>query len=176
MYHIELRQFPHNVCRFNLTDEELRAIVEPWAREQLVDFGERKWSPHQARLTILEGPEIPLQQLTMGRGWRAAQRQSQDVTERVLAAARAAGKAAAGGGAGVGTAVHDGSTGGGPLSDPLAHGVLDDPRSVAALLGPDPVALLDAWRAAAASSPGLTPSESLALAEHAVRAAGASQG
>ncbi len=56
MYHVELRQFPHNMCRFNLTDAELRAIVEPWAREQVVDFGERKWSPQTATLTILEGP------------------------------------------------------------------------------------------------------------------------
>jgi len=165
MYHIGLRQFPHNVCRFNLTDGELRTIVEPWAREQLVDFGERKWSPHQARLTILEGPEIPLEQLTMGRGWRAAQRQSEDVTERVLAAARAAGEAAAH------ASAQGGSTVTGPTSDPLALGV-----QIAALLGSDPMALLDAWRAAAASSPGLAPSESLALAEHAVRAAGGREG
>ena len=87
MYHIELRQFPHNVCQFNLTGEELRAIVEPWAREQVVEVGERKWSPHQARLTILEGPRLGMEELTMGRGWRAAQRQSQDVTAGLLAAA-----------------------------------------------------------------------------------------
>ena len=78
----------------------------------------------------------------MGRGWRAAQRQSDDVTERVLAAARAAGQAAA-------RRVRSGRLDGtGPPSDPLALGV-----QIAALLGSDPMALLDAWRAAAASSP-----------------------
>ncbi len=181
MYHIELRQFPHNLCRFNLTDQALRAIVEPWAREKFVEVGERKWHPEQARLTILEGPELPLQQLTMGRGWRAAQRQSEDVTQRVIAAAREAGWAAAGeagqaaahasapggpaGGAGVGAVAA------GPRTDPLALSM-----QIGALLGPDAVALLDAWRAAAAGSPGLAPSESLALAERAVRSGGGSQG
>jgi hypothetical protein len=42
---------------------------------------------------------------------------------------------------------------------------------MAALLGPDALALLDAWRTAAAGSPGLAPSETLALAERAVRSA-----
>jgi hypothetical protein len=72
MYHLELRQFPHNTCRFNLTEQELRAVLGPWAREKFVEVGERKWSPHQAKLTILEGPRLEVQQLAMGRGWRAA--------------------------------------------------------------------------------------------------------
>ena len=88
--HVELRHFPHSAWRFNLSDQDLRTVVEPWIREQAVDFGERKWNSQMARITILDGPRIPLEQLTMGRGWRAAQRQSQDVTERVLAAAREA--------------------------------------------------------------------------------------
>ena len=84
-----MRQFPHNMCRFNVSERELDAIVQPWAREQWVEFGERRWNVNQARLTILEGPRIPPEQLSMGRGWRAAQRLSKDVTESVLAAARA---------------------------------------------------------------------------------------
>src|ERR1019366_5586588 len=56
----------------------------PWAREQWVEVGERKWNPHEAKLTILEGPKLETQQLSMGRGWRAAQRRSEDITERVL--------------------------------------------------------------------------------------------
>jgi hypothetical protein len=86
VYHVELRQFPHNLCRFNLAEEELRAIAEQWARGEWVDLGERKWNRHQAKLTILEGPRLPVGQLSMGRGWRNAQRQSEDVTARVLAA------------------------------------------------------------------------------------------
>ena len=99
MYHIELRQFPHNLCRFNLSEHELRAIAERWAREQWVALGDRKWDPNQARLTILEGPEIGPEQLTMGRGWRAAQRGGSDVTASVLADARARLSGASPGGA-----------------------------------------------------------------------------
>jgi len=99
MYHVELRQFPHNLCRFNLSEHELRAIAERWAREQWVALGDRKWDPNQARLTILEGPKIGPEQLTMGRGWRAAQRGGSDVTASVLANARARLSGASPGGA-----------------------------------------------------------------------------
>jgi hypothetical protein len=105
-------------------------------REKFVALGERKWSPHQAKLTILEGPRLEVQQLSMGRGWRVAQRQSEDVTERLLAAA--AGAAAPAGG--------------------FAEQLLP-------LLGADPAALLQAWRLTAERRPELSPSESLALAE-----------
>jgi hypothetical protein len=174
MYHVELRQFPHNMCRFNLTDGELRTIVDPWAREKAVEFGERKWSSQTARITILEGPQMPLEQLTMGRGWRAAQRQSQDVTDALLASARqaiaAAQAAPAAAAAGSQTAAQSwrstqagqpaASTPGAALVDPLALGV-----QLASLLGDDPGRLLAAWKEVAARSSGLSPSESLALAE-----------
>jgi hypothetical protein len=145
MYHIELRQFPHNTCRFNLTEQELRVVLEPWVREKFVEVGERKWSPHQAKLTILEGPRLEVQQLSMGRGWRAAQRQSEDVTERLLAQAKQA----------------DGATAGVGDAAP-AGGFAEQLRP---LLGTDPVALLQAWRLIAERRPELSPSESLALAE-----------
>ena len=153
MYHVELRQFPHNFSRFNLTEEELHSIVHEWVQGRPVDVGERKWSPLQARLTILEGPELPLDELSMGRGWRTAQRRSEDVTERVLAAASPQAQT---------QAMPPAGTGGpaGPLADPLSVGV-----QIAGLLGPDAARLLEVWRAAAARSPGLSPSETLALAE-----------
>ena len=90
MYHVELRQFPHNLCHFNLDERELGAIVEAWTTDPWVEIEGRKWNPDKAKLKILEGPEIPLDQLTMGRGWRTAEREGTDVTERVLAAAKAA--------------------------------------------------------------------------------------
>ncbi len=166
MYHVEIRQFPHNACRLNLTDAELVAVVIPWVREQAVDFGERKWSPHTARLTILEGEAVAHDKMTMGRGWRIAQRNSEDVTERLLASAREAEDAAVtarASGAGGASAGGDGGDGSQVLSDPLAVGV-----QIAALLGPDPARLLEAWRAAAAASPDLAPSEALAAAERAL--------
>jgi hypothetical protein len=113
VYHVELRQFPHNMCRFNLSPRELRAtILEPWVQDRWIEFGERKWSPHQAKLTVLEGPRIPFAQLTMGRGWRAAQHDGREVTDELLAAlgqelerARAAGVQAVGEGVAGGAAV-----------------------------------------------------------------------
>ena len=172
MYHIELRHFPHNVCRFNLGEAQMRAIVEPWAREQWVEVGEQRWDPRQAKLTVLEGPELPLDQLALGRGWRAAQRQGEDVTQRVLAAAReAASVAAQAVNATPAGAAAQAPGGAGPLADPLALGV-----QIAALLGPDPMRLLDAWRATAASAPELAPSESLARAEQAVGSEDAARG
>src|SRR5580698_7989525 len=89
MYHVELRQFPHNFCRFNLTERELReAVLDAWARGEWFEFGERKWNPHQAKLTVLEGPQIALERLSMGRGWHVAVREGEDVTEQLLAATR----------------------------------------------------------------------------------------
>jgi hypothetical protein len=187
MFHVELRQFPHNLNRFNLQGRELIPIVEPWVREKVLDYGERKWSPHEARLTILEGPELPIDELSMGRGWRTAERESEDVTERILreasdaiAAAEAAEAAeAAAAAAPTAAAPHtpgapvtarpaapDGEVA--PPPDPLALGV-----ALGSLLGADPSALLAAWRAIAARAPGLSPSESLALAEREIGSPGA---
>ena len=153
MFHVELRQFPNNFCRFNLTEEQLdRIIVGPWTRGELIELGERKWNPAQAKLTVLDGPEIPLSQLTMGRGWRNAQRQSHEVTERVLAAAL---EAKAG----------QPSTGDIDLrlaSDSLALALLSD------LADGQRAPLVLAWQLACARYPDSLPSQSLALAEGAL--------
>jgi 2-iminobutanoate/2-iminopropanoate deaminase len=89
VYHVELRHFPRNVCRFNLSAVELQtAVLAPWAADRAFDFGEQRWDPRQARLTVLEGPRLAPAELTMGRGWRAAQRQGRDVTAEALAATK----------------------------------------------------------------------------------------
>jgi len=167
MYHVELRQFPHNFCHFNLSAAELAAIVEPWKRGEPIEVGDRKWSPHQAKIRILEGPELELQELSMGRGWRAAERRSQDVTDRVLATAPTAPGAppphAAPPPQGSGPASAPGPGGPG-LADPLAALV-----QIGALLGPEAPRLLDAWRSAAAGDPSLSPSQALAMAEEGLR-------
>jgi hypothetical protein len=189
MFHIELRQFPHSAWSFNLSEAELRAVVVPWAREQWVEVGERKWNPHEAKLTILEGPKLETQQLSMGRGWRAAQRRSEDITERVLTTvtqaeqerARAqedarieeAARAQVAAAAGSEPVAQESSAVASPaeapaLADPLALGV-----QLAALLGAQPAQLLAAWQQAAAGSPGMAPSETLALAERALASSGA---
>jgi hypothetical protein len=166
VYHLQLRQFPHNLCRFNLTDAELRPVVEPWAHDHWVELDDRKWSPYQAKLTILEGPQLAVQQLSMGRGWRNAQRGSRDVTERVLAAARQA--PATGPNAPereptsiASRAAPDPSPEAGLLADSLALELLS-------LLERDAIPLSQAWRLAQARLPDRAVSESLALAERAV--------
>jgi hypothetical protein len=160
MYHVELRQFPHNLCRFNLTEAQIHAIAMPWVREERIDLGERKWSPHDAKITILEGPQLESGQLTMGRGWRAAQRKGMDVTERVLAAATEAARSEA-----AAPIERGGAPATGALADPLALGV-----QLASLLGEDPATLLAAWRLTAAQHPDVPPSESLARAEREIAA------
>jgi hypothetical protein len=166
MYHLELRQFPHNLCRFNLTEQDLRVLLAPWVLEKPLELGERKWSPHQATITVLEGPRLELQQLSMGRGWRAAQRASEDVTARVIAAATEAPGALAARApapARPAQAASDASVETSLMADPLALGV-----QLASVLGGDPARLLAAWRQASAENPGLAPSETLALAEAAL--------
>ena len=170
MYHVELRQFPHNMCRFNLSERELfDTVVEGWAQERWIEFGERKWNPHQARLTVLEGPHLAVEELAMGRGWRNAQRHSEDVTERVLAQERARQDARAAQAAAVVTPGTDTGTGTGTA------GAGADAQ-LSALLGADPGALLASWRLTAARRPELAPSEALALAEATLRSLDADEG
>lgn len=86
MFHVELRQFPHQARAFNLTREELDArILEPWASGGAVELDERRWFPERARLTIYEGPHLAPEDLGMGRGWGNVTRDGSDVTERLLA-------------------------------------------------------------------------------------------
>jgi hypothetical protein len=176
VYHVELRQFPHNMCRFNFSAQELRqAVLEPWSEERWIEFGERKWSPHQATLTVLEGPRIPFGQLTMGRGWRTAERQSREVTDELLAvvarelAARAsqavapAGAEASGGEA---TGVGDDAAREAPRADALAADSLG--LELLSRVGSERAPLRRAWELAGERHPGSPPSATLALAERAV--------
>jgi hypothetical protein len=88
VFHVELRQFPHQTRAFNLTREELDArIVVPWVSGGSVELDERRWSTDRARLTIYEGPALSGDQLGMGRGWANVTREGEDVTERLLAEA-----------------------------------------------------------------------------------------
>ncbi len=87
MFHVELHQFPHQAQAFNLGATELEAIIGPWVRGELIELGERKWSPERSRLTVYEGPELRADELSMGRGWPNATRSGVNVTDRVLSAA-----------------------------------------------------------------------------------------
>jgi hypothetical protein len=163
MFHIELRQFPHNMCHFNMTEQELFAqIVDGWAQEQWIELGDRKWNPHQSKLIVLEGPRIPVEQLSMGRGWPTAQRQGEDVTERVIAQAKRALQT---------VAVQPAAAPPVAAAAP-AEGTAEQLR---ALLGDDPAALLQAWRLVTERRPEISPSEALALAEQTLSSLDAGQ-
>ena len=85
MFHVELRQFPHQARAFNLTREQLDArIVRPWVSDGGVELDDRRWSSERAKLTIYEGPELPPDQLGLGRGWANVTRAGEDVTAQVL--------------------------------------------------------------------------------------------
>jgi hypothetical protein len=196
MYHVELRHFPFTARRFNLGDRELLELLDPWVHDEWIDLDERKWSPQQARLTVLEGPEIPVYEPSMGRGWRSAERKGKDVTAQALARARAlllqepgvqepggagrplrnapaaepatdsSGPAAALVGSGAGAPLAESAPA--PAVGVLAAGAAGE-RDVRSLLGDDPDALLHTWRLVARRRPELTPSQALALAEQTLR-------
>jgi hypothetical protein len=175
VYHLELRKFPHTVCRFNQTEAQVAALVVAWANEEWIEEGERKWNSNEATLTVLEGPKLSMPELAMGRGWRNAQRRSEDVTERVLAAAKQAGGGAAP--AGVATAESTPSGEGRPAEAASAPSTGADARLLAdslalellALLDERPLELARVWNLAAERLGDASAAESLALAEQAVR-------
>ncbi len=193
-YHVELRDFPRASTRFNQTGEQVGAIVIPWVQDKVFELDGEKWAPYDSTITIIEGPPIPVEQLSMGRGWSAAQRQGSDVTERVLSEARAA--VADGSafrrapGAEQAAEAPPGAAAPGVVSppSPQAAGVREAPPAedypslagnaaaatqaepplpaeLAGPLGAGGAPLLAAWQRVAARTEGLAPSESLALAE-----------
>jgi hypothetical protein len=88
VFHVELRQFPHQTRSFNLTREELDArVLGPWVSGRAVELDDRRWAPDRARLTIYEGPVLAGDQLGLGRGWANVTREGEDVTARLLAEA-----------------------------------------------------------------------------------------
>jgi hypothetical protein len=93
MFHLELRQFPHVARAFNWTREELDArILRPWVQGRPVRWDDRSWPPDKAKLSIYEGPELPVEALGMGRGWGNVTKNGEDATGRLLEEARAAAK------------------------------------------------------------------------------------
>jgi hypothetical protein len=54
-----------------------------------VELEDRAWEPAKARLAIYEAPEVHAEDMGLGRGWAGVTRAGEDITERVLEAARA---------------------------------------------------------------------------------------
>jgi hypothetical protein len=90
MFHVEMRMGMHVVREFNLDDRKLYVtFLEPLLSDREFSIEGHDYYPRHTRIVILEGPELPLDQLGMGRGWGNAERTATDVTESVLAKARA---------------------------------------------------------------------------------------
>jgi hypothetical protein len=179
-YHLELRQFPHVARRFNQSEQQVLALAKPWVGEEWIEEAERKWNMNEATLTILEGPKLSMADLAMGRGWRNAQRRSEDVTERVLGAFRKGdGGGASGGGSGGRGGSGAAAVRGGLAASGDAGGVPGAAEFVllADSLGLELLASLDegplvparVWQLAQERLDGRPLAEALALADGAVR-------
>jgi hypothetical protein len=173
VYHFELRKFPHTVSRFNQSEQQVQALAARWVSEEWIEVAERKWNVNEAKLTVLQGPELSLQEMAVNRGWRNARRRSEDVTERVLGAARegvTAARASRTSGLGAGGTVASGSQ---PAEQPASGdlGLLADSLGLEVLgaLDAGPMPLGRVWQLAHERLSGRSPAESLALAELAVR-------
>ncbi len=89
MFHVELRQFPHQTRAFNLTREELdERIVNPWLAGDPIELNEYRWLPDRATLAIYEAPPLGIAEIGLGRGWQNVTRSGRDVTQEVLIEAR----------------------------------------------------------------------------------------
>jgi hypothetical protein len=170
MYHLELRKFPKRVRRFNMSGQEIGVVLLEWVRERVVELGEQKWRPEETEITVLEGPEVPVGEMSLARGWRRAEREGRDVTEQVLAEAR---EHSSGGDArepvtGDPAASAAASVIGGAEPATGADGMALA-MQLGSLLGPDAARLMETWRAVRAREPDLTPSEALAAAERELR-------
>jgi hypothetical protein len=141
VFHVELRQFPHQARAFNLSREELDArILRPWVTGAAIDLQDRRWTSDKAKLTVIDGAELRPDEIGMGRGWSNATKSGQDVTATLLDEVRHAQQAPA---------------------DELKEAI------VAACAG-SPIALAQVVAVAAAREPQRRPSELLGAAEQGV--------
>jgi hypothetical protein len=89
VFHLELRQRPHVARAFNLGEQEVTSrFLGPLASGRELSYSDHEWNPKKTKLTVIEGPELRLEEMGMGRGWANAQRLGTDVTERLIARAR----------------------------------------------------------------------------------------
>ncbi len=89
MFHVELRQRPNMARAFNLREEEVVArFLAPLMAGRPLIYEDREWDPRKVRLTVLEGPELSIGEIGLGRGWANAQRAGSDVTERLMGRSR----------------------------------------------------------------------------------------
>jgi len=87
-FHVELSNGIKHARSFNFSREQLMAeVIAPWLEDLPVELGEQEWQPAESKLKILEGPHLDGPDLAFGQGWSNAERASEEVTQRELAAA-----------------------------------------------------------------------------------------
>lgn len=171
MFHIEVRERSHRLSRLNMTEQELAStVLVPWVRGERIELGERTWRPEEASIRIVEGPEIPIGAMTLGRGWPTAVREGREVTQALIAAAgRQFAAGAAPGGEPSGP-----PPGGGPsamaASAAAEAGLLADSLGLELLrrLSDGAIGLHEIWKVSAERHPQLSASASLEIASRAL--------
>jgi hypothetical protein len=89
-FHVELSSGINHARAFNLSREQLMAqVVAPWLEGLPIELGEQEWLPLESKLKILESRHLDGPDLAFGQGWANAERISEEVTQRELAAAPA---------------------------------------------------------------------------------------
>jgi hypothetical protein len=87
-FHVELSSGIDHARAFNLSRALLLAqVIAPWLEDLSIELGEQDWQPADCQLKILEGPHLSGPDLAFGQGWANAERASENVTKRELAAA-----------------------------------------------------------------------------------------
>jgi hypothetical protein len=85
-FHVEISRGFRHARVFNLEREKLQStVLDPWIRGARIQLGDQEWKPRASALRVLEGPELTSPDLSMGKGWDAAQRSGEDVTRSLLA-------------------------------------------------------------------------------------------
>jgi hypothetical protein len=84
-FHVEIRRSHRRAWAFNFDEERLRrTILDPWRRGEKIELGDREWDPRESELRIIEGAELPPEDLAFGRGWNSAERSGRDVAAEVF--------------------------------------------------------------------------------------------
>jgi hypothetical protein len=84
-FHVEISRGFRRARAFNLDEEKLRStILDPWMRGRVIVLGDKDWEPRDCKLVILEGPELPDTDLSMGRGWSNAEKSAENVTRKLV--------------------------------------------------------------------------------------------
>jgi hypothetical protein len=143
VYHVQLKQRRNAASAFNLSADDVRSrFATPMIADHVFDYAEKEWNPRETRLTVLEGRELRIDELGLGRGWPNALRTGTEVTDQFLSDGRVTG----------------------PQIDPV--GRLED--RIAGRLSAGPLPLRELLGMTAELMPGRTVSERLSVCERTV--------